>query len=158
MEQTPINELKEHPLRAFPEEAWNTTLPAERILRIKERLLGNERRIDTERARYATESYRQTEGEPMPVRRARMVLHLVRNMSITIHPDDIIVGNRSLLPRMGVIAPEGAVDWIDKELEILPTRPQDTFNITPEQISSLPKSQKTRVILIVCRSQEVPDT
>jgi pyruvate-formate lyase len=54
-----------------------------------------------------------------------------------IEPDELIVGNRSLLPRMGVIAPEGAVAWIDRELEILPTRPQDRFNITPEQIDEL---------------------
>ena len=58
-------------------------------------------------------------------------------MSITIHPDEVIVGNRSLLPRMGVIAPEGAVDWVDKELDNLPTRPQDPFNVAPEVIEEL---------------------
>ena len=73
----------------------------------------------------------------MPIRRARMLLDLVRQMSITIAPDELIVGNRSLLPRMGVIAPEGAVDWVDRELDILPTRPQDRFNISPEVIREL---------------------
>ena len=125
------------PTIAFPPDQWQSTEPTARIARIKRRLLENEREVDVERARLTTESYRQTESEPMPVRRAKMLLHLVRNMSINIHPDEIIVGNRSLLPRMGVIAPEGAVDWIDKELEILPTRPQDRFNITPEQIREL---------------------
>ena len=38
-----------------------------------------------------------------------MLLDLVRQMHITIYPDELIAGNRSLLPRMGVIAPEGAV-------------------------------------------------
>jgi formate C-acetyltransferase len=66
-----------------------------------------------------------------------MLLDLVRQMTITIDQDELIVGNRSLLPRMGVIAPEGAVDWVDRELEILPTRPQDRFNIKPEQIEEL---------------------
>ena len=70
----------------------------------------------------------------MAVRRAKMLLHLVRAMSITIDDGELIVGNRSLLPRMGVIAPEGAVTWVDRELDILPTRPQDRFNITAEQI------------------------
>ncbi len=125
------------PSIAFPSEQWQTTKPSARVARIKRRLLENEREVDVERARLTTESYQQTEGEPMPIRRAKMLLHLVRNMSIDIHPDEIIVGNRSLLPRMGVIAPEGAVDWIDRELEILPTRPQDRFNITPEQIREL---------------------
>jgi formate C-acetyltransferase len=66
-----------------------------------------------------------------------MLLHLARYLSIDIHPDELIVGNRSLLPRMGVIAPEGAVDWVDQELETLPTRPQDRFQVKPEQIQEL---------------------
>ena len=132
-----LSELKADPSLAFPREAWDTTRPTERVARIKARLLRDEREIDVERARYTTQSYRETEGEPMPIRRAKMLLHLVRHMNITIHPDELIVGNRSLLPRMGVIAPEGAVDWVDQELDILPTRPQDRFNIRPEQIKEL---------------------
>ena len=92
--------------------------PSSRVAGIKRRLLENARQVDVERARFTTESYRATEGEPMPMRRAKMLLHLARSLSIDIHPDEIIVGNRSLLPRMGVIAPEGAVDWVDKELEV----------------------------------------
>ncbi len=126
-----------HPTRAFPEQVWSTTRPAEPVARIKARLLANQRQVDVERARYATESYRQTGGQPMLLRRARMLLHVVRSMSLRIEPDEIIVGNRSRLPRMGVIAPEGAVDWVDRELENLPTRPQDRFAITPDQIAEL---------------------
>jgi pyruvate formate-lyase/glycerol dehydratase family glycyl radical enzyme len=132
-----INLLKSDPGFAFPVEDWRTTQPTERALRIKRRLLENERQIDVERARYTTENYQRTEGEPMMIRRAKMLLHLVRQMSIFIHPDEIIVANRSLLPRMGVIAPEGAVAWIDEELDILATRPQDKFQITQEQIKEL---------------------
>ncbi len=66
-----------------------------------------------------------------------MLLHLVSKMPIAIDQDEIFVGNRSLLPRMGVIAPEGAVNWIDGELDTLPSRPQDPFNISPDQIREL---------------------
>jgi formate C-acetyltransferase len=134
---TTIDDLRANPATAFPSDSWADSRPAERIARIKARLLGCEREIDVERARYATQSYRQTEGQPMPIRRAKMLLHLVRTISIAIDDHELIVGNRSLLPRMGVIAPEGAVDWVDRELEILPTRPQDRFNIRPEQIREL---------------------
>ncbi|NJN92816.1 MAG: glycyl radical protein [Anaerolineales bacterium] len=126
-----------NPTHAFPPESWPITRPSERVFRLKKRLLEQERLIDVERARYATESYQATEGQPMPLRRAKMLLHLVRSMSLTIHPDEIIVGNRSLWPRMGIIAPEGAVDWVDRELEILPTRPQDKFQIEAGQIKEL---------------------
>ncbi|UCC62545.1 MAG: glycyl radical protein [Anaerolineae bacterium] len=132
-----LSQLKSNPALAFPQVTWEATRPTERVARIKERLLCTERQIDVERARYTTQSYRHTEGQPMPIRRARMLLHLVRHMSITVHPDELIVGNRSSLPRMGVIAPEGAVDWVDRELEVLPTRPQDRFNIHPKQIRKL---------------------
>jgi formate C-acetyltransferase len=121
----------------FPLAIWNTTRPTARVAAIKQRLLNEPRLLDVERARYTTEAYRATEGQPMALRRARMLLHLARRMSITIHPDEIIVGNRSLLSRMGVIAPEGAVDWVDRELDILPTRPQDRFQTTPEIVHEL---------------------
>ena len=130
-------EAQADPSRGFPPELWGQTRPTLGATRIKQRLLENERQIDLERARHATQSYRQTEGQPMAIRRTKMLLHLVRSMSLAIHPDEIIVGNRSLLPRMGVIAPEGAVDWVDRELEILPTRPQDKFQIDAAQIEEL---------------------
>lgn len=121
----------------FPPESWATTQANPRVERIKQRLLTTARWLDVERARLTTEAYRATEGEPMARRRAKLVLHLARTMSLTIHPDEIIIGNRSLLPRMGVIAPEGAVDWVDRELDKLSTRPQDPFNVTPAVIDEL---------------------
>ncbi|MBZ0298673.1 MAG: glycyl radical protein [Anaerolineae bacterium] len=132
-----MDALRTDPAAAFPEDLWHHTQPVERLARIRERLLTNTRQIDVERARLTTESYRATEGQPMPLRRAHMLLHLTRHLSIVMDEDELIVGNRSLLPRMGVIAPEGAVDWIDRELDILPTRPQDQFDIQPEQIREL---------------------
>ena len=132
-----LHQLQTNPVLAFPVEEWDFTNPTERVNRIKNRLIQHDREIDIERARYTTQSYQQTEGQPMSVRRAKMLLFLVNRISITIEPDERIVGNRSLLPRMGVIAPEGAVDWIDKELDILATRPQDKFHIRPEYIKEL---------------------
>lgn len=130
-------DLRLNPALAFPPSEWKITRPAGRLARIRQRLLEDEREIDLERTRLTTESYRQTEGQPMPVRRAKMLLHLARHLRIHIDPDELIVGNRSRLSRMGVIAPEGAVNWVDKELDVLPTRPQDRFNIRPEEIHEL---------------------
>jgi formate C-acetyltransferase len=66
-----------------------------------------------------------------------MLAYLAQHTSIAIYPDELVVGNRSLLPRMGVIAPEGAVRWVDDELETLPTRPQDRFDIQAAQMREL---------------------
>lgn len=133
----PVLETKPAAAAGFPPESWATTRPSPRIAQIKQRLLTTARWLDVERARLTTEAYQASEGEPMVIRRAKLLLHLARHMSISIHPDELIVGNRSLLPRMGVIAPEGAVDWVDRELDTLATRPQDPFNVTPETIDEL---------------------
>ncbi len=132
-----LHQLKIKPSLAFPQAEWDSTRPTARVSGIKQHLLQDRRQVDIERARYTTQSYQATEGEPMPIRRAKMLLHLAQKMSITICPDEVIVGNRSLLPRMGIIAPEGAVSWIDQELENLPIRPQDQFQIDPEYIAEL---------------------
>lgn len=129
--------LLENPAVAFPPDEWDTVHSTERVVRLRDHVLRDERRLDVERARITTASYRRTEGQPMPVRRAEMLLDLARQLSIAVYPDELIVGNRSLLPRMGVIAPEGAVEWVDRELEILPTRPQDRFSVDPAQIEEL---------------------
>jgi len=132
-----LDDLRADPSAAYPPDRWGNTLPDAGSVRIRDRLLSAPREVDVERARYATESYQATEGQPIPIRRAKMLLYLAERMSIAIEPDELIVGNRSRLPRMGVIAPEGAVDWIDRELDTLPTRPQDRFEITQKVKSEL---------------------
>jgi formate C-acetyltransferase len=125
------------PIQGFSPTLWASTQPTDPVARIRRRLLDAERQVDLERARITTRSYQASAGQPMPIRRARMLLDLARHLSIAIDPDELIVGNRSLLPRMGVIAPEGAVAWVDRELDILPTRPQDRFQINADQIREL---------------------
>ena len=131
------DELLAEPTAAFPPGRWSEITADERLSAVRRRLRDTPRQIDVERARFTTRSYRRTEGQPVPLRRATMLLDLAQQMSITIYPDELIVGNRSLLPRMGVIAPEGAVAWLDAELEGLSTRPQDRFEVSPEQIREL---------------------
>lgn len=135
-----LDSLKHDPLSAFPPEQWDTNQLPQRLKTIKSRLLSDKRQIDIERARLTTESYRATEGEPMVIRRAKMLRHLAENLSIIITDEELIVGNRSLLPRMGVIAPEGAVNWVDSELDTLHSRPQDRFTIQPEHNQELRES------------------
>ena len=49
--------------------------------------------LDLERARLLTESYRQTENQPITIRRARGLAHILENMIIYIRPDEMIIGN-----------------------------------------------------------------
>ncbi|NPV52613.1 MAG: glycyl radical protein [Firmicutes bacterium] len=90
-------------------------------------------KISIERARLFTASYRETEGEPAIIRRAKAVAKVLREMKVMIYDDELITGNRSVWPRMGVLSPEMAVEWIEEELDSFPVRPQDPFEITEEE-------------------------
>ena len=71
--------------------------------------------LDLERARLVTESYRQTENEPMVLRRAKALVHILDNMTIYIRPDEMIVGNYASNTDSVPFYPELAWKWIKRE-------------------------------------------
>jgi formate C-acetyltransferase len=71
--------------------------------------------LDLERARLITESYRQTENEPMMLRRAKALAHLLANMTIYIRQDEMIVGNYASNSDSVPFYPELAWKWIKRE-------------------------------------------
>ena len=75
----------------------------ERVQALKARLKVNEFPICTEKVRLVTESMRQTEGEPLIVRRAKATAHFLDNRTIFIEDDELIVGNIAQKP-MGMEA------------------------------------------------------
>lgn len=54
--------------------------------------------MEVDRARYWTEAYRQTDGLPEPIRRAKALANLLENMTIYIQEDELIVGNATRDP------------------------------------------------------------
>ena len=94
--------------------------------------------VCVERARLMTESYRGTEGEPAPIRRAKAFAHILRNMTVRIYPDELIVGRPTSKVRGGAISPELQCDWILDELDLLSTRETDPFEpLTEEEKNTL---------------------
>ena len=89
--------------------------------------------VCVERARLITESYRQTEGEPAPIRRGKAFAHLLRHMTVRIYPRELIVGRPTSKVRGGSISPELQCDWILKELDVLSTRQTDPFEPLTQQ-------------------------
>lgn len=102
---------------------------SDRIKLLKEKMFSSSRYFSLEQARLITESYQNSEGEEKNIQRARALAHSLKNISIKIEPEELIVGNRTPDVRAGVVFPEAGVSWIDDELETLPTRPQDKFNV-----------------------------
>ena len=55
--------------------------------------LGVETVGDIERARYWVESYKQTEGEPQPIRRAKALANFLAKKTIFLWPNELITGH-----------------------------------------------------------------
>ena len=109
----------------------------DRMQAMKDKIFSTPRVISLERARLYTQSWRQTEGQPVVVRRARAVASVLAGHRIVIDDTDLIVGNRSETPRAGVVSPEMSPYWIAEELDAFPTRPQDPFDISERDKAEL---------------------
>jgi len=76
---------------------------------------GFEWKLDLERARLLTESYRETENQPMTLRRAKALAHILDNMTIYIRPEEMIVGNYARDIDSVPFYPEFAWKWIVRD-------------------------------------------
>jgi pyruvate formate-lyase/glycerol dehydratase family glycyl radical enzyme len=72
-------------------------------------------KLDLERARLLTESYRETENEPMTIRRAKALAHILENMTLFIRDEELIVGNYASDIDSVPFYPELAWKWIKRE-------------------------------------------
>ncbi|MBQ2803163.1 MAG: glycyl radical protein, partial [Lachnospiraceae bacterium] len=102
----------------------------ERITRLVEHLYRKMPEIESARAVLVTESYRQTEGEPLIIRRAKAFEHILKNIPIIIREDELIVGSSTLAPRGCQTFPEFSYEWLEKEFETVATREADPFYIS----------------------------
>ena len=71
--------------------------------------------VDIGRARYYTESWKQTEGESVYIRRAKAYDNVLRKMDIYIQEGELIVGNVAFCPRGSVICPEFSASVFSRE-------------------------------------------
>ena len=99
---------------------------------LKKQLLDTERQVSFERARFYTESFKNTEGQPNILRRAKALDNILKNIGISIRDEEIIAGNRTVRPRSGIASPEMSPYWIRDELNDMHLRPQDKFYVLPE--------------------------
>lgn len=106
----------------------------ERVGVLKEKMLAEKRYVSIEQALITTEVYKANEAESIICRRALALKAALERMEIAILPEEQIVGNRTKGVRAGVVSPESGGSWVDKELETLPTRSQDTFAVKEEDI------------------------
>lgn len=113
---------------------YNTeeTAKSERIPKLVHDLYEKMPEIETARAVLLTESYRQTENQPMVLRRALAFAHVLENIPIIIRDEELIVGSATLAPRGCQTYPEFSWEWLNDELDTVATREADPFYISEE--------------------------
>lgn len=106
--------------------------PAVRIQKLIDDLYSVTPVIEAERAVLITESFRQTEAAPTIIRRARALEHILKNMTLVIRDQEMIVGNLTVSPRGCQIFPEFSNQWLLAEFDTLAKRKGDVFLISEE--------------------------
>ena len=103
-----------------------------RVQKAKERVLGIKPSMDLENARILTESFMQTEGEPLVVRKAKAFKEQCQRKTVSIWDDELLVGCIGSRMRGGILCPDVCWPILDNELDTISTRPQDPFFITED--------------------------
>lgn len=103
-----------------------------RIPKLVDHLFEKMPQIEADRAVLLTESYRQTEGQPIITRRAKAFRHILEHIPIVIRPDELIVGSSTIRPRSCQVFPEFSFEWLEAEFDTIETRTADPFYISEE--------------------------
>jgi pyruvate formate-lyase/glycerol dehydratase family glycyl radical enzyme len=113
-----------------------------RIHRLRERVLSAVPEICTQRAVLITESFRETEDEPIEIRRAKALEKILGGMDLFILTDELIVGHQSEKHRSPAVYPECNVEWIFDEAEMasFETRLQNRLMVPPRAKGELLES------------------
>ena len=77
-----------------------------RIASLREKVLVAKPSVCTERARFYTQVYREHEDKPVIIKRALALEKTLREMTIFIEEEELIVGNQSSSHRAAPIFPE----------------------------------------------------
>src|SRR5512137_981142 len=107
--------------------------PTSRVTSIKERFIKITPEICVERAQLITESYKETEDQPIHIRRAKSLEKILDRMTIFIQEDELIVGNQCTRPRSAPVYPEFSCKWLEAELDRLEKRTGDVFLISEKK-------------------------
>ncbi len=114
-----------------------TTGITERIAKLKDNVISALPIICTERAKYYTRVYQESEDTPVILKRAFALEKTLKEMTIFINEGELIVGNQSSKLRAAPIFPEYVTSWIIDELDEFDKRPGDAFFITEDQKKEL---------------------
>jgi formate C-acetyltransferase len=118
--------------RPIPGEAAAHTGAGERVTLGIERNRHTRPEVHPHRALAVTRSYQETEGEPIAIRRGKMLQRVLSEQPVTIQTAELIVGMKTLTPRGSPVYPEINCAWVERDLDQLATRKDTPFHVSDE--------------------------
>ena len=103
-----------------------------RVARLRKKNFQQFPEICAERAQIVTEAYEQYKDLPAPLLRARAFEKIMKEMTIWIADDELIVGNQAKMAKGAPIFPEFSVKWVLDELDDFALRTSSRYYITEE--------------------------
>jgi trans-4-hydroxy-L-proline dehydratase len=88
--------------------------------------------VFAERAVLVTQAYADTEGQPMHIRRARMLERILDGVTVLIRDGELVVGCKTPAILGSPLYPEVACDWIRDELDTMASRKEAPFHVSDE--------------------------
>ena len=104
-----------------------------RVQRLRDKYFDTIPQITAERLVLATEAYQKFAGEAVPVFRAKVVNHIMENMTTLIMDDELIVGTPTNAYRGANLHPDfQSSSWYVRDIDDFSTRSKDPYYISPE--------------------------
>ena len=111
--------------------------PTDRIKALKNAIYDATPTVEADRAELVTASYKETEGLPMILRRAKAVEKILNEIPIAIRDNELITGSLTVSIHGCQIYPEFSYDWVEKEFDTMATRMADPFDIPKDTAKRL---------------------
>ncbi len=110
---------------------------SDRVKKLIQNVRGVRPQIDIERGLYFTESFKETEGQPLILRWAKALYHYAEKSSVVIEEDQLIVGRAGRAARYGILYPELDGDTLGLNIAKLPGRESSPFEISKEDANQV---------------------
>lgn len=104
----------------------------DRIEYMKNRAVHTTPEMDLENARILTESFKETGGEPLCIRKAKAFRKQCREKTVQIWEKELIVGCSGSKMRGGILCADTCWSILDEELDTIGARKYDPFYLRPE--------------------------
>ena len=114
-----------------------------RIEKMREKLFNTIPSITAERLVLATEAYQKYAGDAVPIFRAKVVKHIMENMTTLIMDDELIVGTVTNAYRGANLHPEfQSSSWYISDIDDFSTRSKDPYHISLEDRETILETLK----------------